>query len=88
MINKNLIENLIQLFKNKKYEETILQIQKNLDFNNCPPDLINISAISKLLKTNNTKEDVFSALNDLEIYYKRSEKKFQKIEAVTNYIST
>ena len=88
MINKNLIENLIQLFKNKKYEETILQIKKNLDFNNCPPDLINISAISKLLKTNNTKEDVFSALNDLEIYYKRSEKKFQKIEAVTNYIST
>ena len=88
MINKNLIENLIQLFKNKKYEETILQIQKNLDFNNCPPDLINISAVSKLLKPNNTKEDVFSALNDLEIYYKKSEKKFQKIEAVTNYIST
>ena len=88
MINKNLIENLIQLFKNKKYEEVILQIQKNLDFNNCPPDLINISAVSKLLKLNNTKEDVFSALNDLEIYYKKSEKKFQKIEAVTNYIST
>ena len=88
MTNKNLIENLIQLFKNNKYEEVILQIQKNLDFNNCPPDLINISAVSKLLKPNNTKEDVFSALNDLEIYYKKSEKKFQKIEAVTNYIST
>ena len=88
MTNKNLKENLIQLFKNKRYEEVILQTQKNLDFNNCSPILINISAISKLLKPNNTKDDVLSALNDFETYYKKSEKKFQKIEAVTNYIST
>ena len=88
MINKTLINDIFQLFKNKKYDEVILEIEKNFDINKIPPDLINLSAISKLLKANNTKEDIFSALNDLENYYKKSQKKFQKIEAVCNYIST
>jgi len=88
LINKNLIQNIIKLFKYKKYEEVILEIDENFDFKNCPLDLVNLSAVSKLLKVNNTKEDVISALNDFEIYYKRSEKKIQKIEAITNYIST
>ncbi|MDC3126497.1 hypothetical protein OA436_01810, partial [Candidatus Pelagibacter sp.] len=88
MINKNLINNLFQLFKNKKYDEVILGIEKNFDISNIQPDLINLSAISKLLKANNTREDIFSALNDLENYYEKSQKKFQKIEAVCNYIST
>ena len=87
MINKTLIDNIFQLFKKKEYNEVIIEIEKNFDINNIPPDLINLSAISKLLKVNNVKEDIFSALNDLEIYYKKSVKKSQKIEAVSNYIS-
>ncbi len=88
MTNKNLINDIVKLFKNKKYEEVILKTEKNFNIDSCPPGLINLCAISKLLKANNTKDDIFSALNELEIFYKKSEKKSEKIEAVSNYIVT
>ena len=72
MINKNLINDIVKLFKNKKYEQVISKTEKNFNIDSCPPGLINLCAISKLLKANNTKEDIFSALNELEIYYKKS----------------
>tara|TARA_B100001057_G_scaffold392186_1_gene400650 strand:+ start:642 stop:2333 length:1692 start_codon:yes stop_codon:yes gene_type:complete len=88
MNNKNLVDQIIQLFTNKKYKEVIIEIEKNFDTSNISPGLLNLSAVSKLLKINNTKDDIVSALNDLESYYKKSEKKLEKIEAVTNYITT
>ena len=74
MNNKNLLDQIIKLFKNKKYKEVIIEIEKNFDFNNISPALLNLSAISKLLKINNTKDDIVSALGDLEHYYEKSEK--------------
>ena len=88
MNNKNLLDQIIQLFKNKKYKEVITEIEKNFDISDISPGLLNLSAVSKLLKINNTKDDIISALNDLENYYEKSEKKLEKIEAVCNYIST
>ncbi|MDC3165620.1 hypothetical protein OA668_00260 [Candidatus Pelagibacter sp.] len=88
MNKKNLLDQIIKLFKNKKYKEVIIEIEKNFDFKNISPALLNLSAISKLLKKNNTKDDIVSALDDLERYYKKSENKLEKIEAVTNYITT
>ena len=88
MNKKNLLDQIIKLFKNKKYKEVIIEIEKNFDFKNISPALLNLSAISKLLKINNTKDDIVSALDDLERYYKKSENKLEKIEAVTNYITT
>ena len=88
MNKKNLLDQIIKLFKNKKYKEVIIEIEKNFDFKNISPALLNLSAISKLLKINNTKDDIVSALDDLERYYEKSENKLEKIEAVTNYITT
>ena len=88
MNNKSLLDQIIKLFKNKKYKEVVTEIEKNFDINNISPGLLNISAVSKLLKKNNTKDDIVSALNDLEHYYEKSEKKLEKIEAATNYITT
>ena len=68
MNNKNLLDQIIQLFTNKKYKEVIIEIEKNFDTSNISPGLLNLSAVSKLLKINNTKDDIVSALNDLESY--------------------
>ena len=80
MRNKNLLDQIIQLFKKKKYKKVISEIEKNFDINNITPGLLNLSAVSKLLKSNKTKDDIVSALNDLEHYYKKSEKKSAKLQ--------
>ncbi len=88
MSKTNLLDHIVKLFKTKKYKTVISEIEKNFDINTITPGLLNLLAISKLLKKNNTKDDIVSALIDLEHYYDKSEKKLQKIEAVTNYITT
>ena len=88
MLNENLIKSIGQLFAKKKYQDVILKIEKNFHIDDMPPDLINICAVSKLLKANKSKDDIISALNNFEIYYQKSNKNFQKIEAVCNFIAT
>tara|TARA_B100001057_G_scaffold427010_1_gene451510 strand:+ start:2653 stop:4359 length:1707 start_codon:yes stop_codon:yes gene_type:complete len=88
MLNKYLLDNIGQLFKEKNYTEVILKIEQNIEVNDRTPDLLNLCGVSRLLKRNNNKMDIISALNDFELYYIKSKKKFQKIEAVCNFITT
>ena len=88
MLDKYFLNNISRLFKEKNYNEVILKIEQNIKINDRPPDLTNICAVSKLLKANRSKDDVISALNDFEVYYQKSYKNFQKIEAVSNFIAT
>ena len=88
MLDKYFLNNISRLFKEKNYNEVILKIEQNIKINDRPPDLTNLCAVSKLLKANRSKDDVISALNDFEVYYQKSYKNFQKIEAVSNFIAT
>ncbi len=88
MLDKYFLNNISRLFRDKNYNEVILKIEQNIKINDRPPDLTNICAVSKLLKANRSKDDVISALNDFEVYYQKSYKNFQKIEAVSNFIVT
>ena len=88
MLDKYFLNNISRLFKEKNYNEVILKIEQNIKINDRPPDLTNLCAVSRLLKANRSKDDVISALNDFEVYYQKSYKNFQKIEAVSNFIAT
>ena len=88
MLDKYFLNNISRLFNEKNYNEVILKIEQNIKINDRPPDLTNLCAVSKLLKANRSKDDVISALNDFEVYYQKSYKNFQKIEAVSNFIAT
>ena len=88
MLDKYFLNNISRLFNEKNYNEVILKIEQNIKINDRPPDLTNLCAVSKLLKANRSKDDVISALNDFEVYYQKSYKNFQKIEAVSNFIVT
>ena len=88
MLNKYFLHNIGQLFKEKNYNEVILKIEQNIKINDRTPDLLNISGVCRLLKKNNDKTDIISALNDFELYYIKTKKNFQKIEAVCNFITT
>ena len=58
----NLEKKINNLFLEKKYDELINIADKYTTQNKRPPSLANIIGISKILKTNRTKEDVISSL--------------------------
>ena len=78
MLNKYFLHNIGQLFKEKNYNEVILKIEQNIKINDRTPDLLNISGVCRLLKKNNDKTDIISALNDFELYYIKTKKIFKK----------
>ena len=88
MLDKYFLDNIGQLFREKNYTEVISIIEQNIKINDRTPDLLNLCGVSRLLKKNNNKMDIISALNDFELYYNKSKKNFQKIEAVCNFITT
>ncbi len=88
MLDKNLLDSISKLFQNKKYKEVISKIEENINAYDRSPDLHNLCGVSKLLKKNKNKDDIISALKDFELYYRKSVKNFQKIEAVCNFITT
>ena len=88
MVDKYFLDNIGQLFRKKKYQEVISNIEEKYYINDRPPDLCNICAVSKLLKPHNTKDDIISALDNFIFYYSNTKKNFQKIEAVCNFITT
>ena len=69
MQDKYFLDNINKLFSEKKFIEVILEIKKNNYILENYPDLFNISGVSKLLKSNNDKNDIISALNDFENYF-------------------
>ena len=82
------LNNINELFSKKKYKEVIIKIEKNNQFLENYPDLFNICGVSKLLKFDNNKNDIISALKDFENYFLNSKIDNKKIEAVCNYIAT
>jgi protein O-GlcNAc transferase len=88
MQDKSFLDNLNKLFSKKKFNEVIIKIKENNQFLKNYPDLYNISAVCKILKSKNTKNDIISALQDFENYFLNSKADNKKIEAVCNYIAT
>ena len=82
------LDNISKLFSKKKYNDVIIKIEKNHQFLENYPDLFNICGVSKLLKFDNNKNDIVSALQDFENYFLNSKVDNKKIEAVRNYIAT
>lgn len=82
------LDNINKLFSKKKYNDVIIKIEKNNQFLENYPDLFNICGVSKLLKFDNNKNDIISALQDFENYFLNSKVDNKKIEAVCNYIAT
>ena len=88
MLNKYFLNSIGQLFKEKNYREVISKIEKNIKIDDRTPDLLNLCGVCRVLIKNNNKADIISALNDFELYYIKTKKNFQKIEAVCNFITT
>ena len=88
MQDKSFLDNINKLFSKKKFNEVIIKIRENNQFLKNHPDLYNISAVCKILKSKNTKNDIISALQDFENYFLNSKADNKKIEAVCNYIAT
>ena len=88
MQDKSFLDNLNKLFSKKKFNEVIIKIKKNNQFLENYPDLFNISGVSKILKFDNSKSDIISALQDFENYFLNSKADNKKIEAVCNFIAT
>ena len=88
MQDKYFLDNINKLFSEKKFIEVILEIKKNNYILENYPDLFNISGVSKLLKSNNDKNDIISALDDFENYFLKSKTNNKKIEAICNFITT
>ena len=82
------LDNINKLFSKKKYNDVIIKIEKNNQFLENYPDLFNICGVSKILKSDNNKSDIISALQDFENYFLNSKVDNKKIEAVCNYIAT
>ncbi|MDC3184717.1 hypothetical protein OA968_01335 [Candidatus Pelagibacter sp.] len=88
MVDKHFLDSIGQLFREKNFNKVISMIEQNVEINKRTPDLLNLCGVSRLLKENNDKVDIISALTDFELYYNKSKKNFQKIEAVCNFITT
>ena len=88
MQDKSFLDNINKLFSKKKFNEVIIEIKENNQFLENYPDLFNISAVCKILKSKNTKNDIISALKDFEDYFFYSKDDNKKIEAICNYIAT
>ena len=82
------LDNINKLFSKKKYNDVIIKIENNNQFLENYPDLFNICGVSKILKSDNNKSDIISALQDFENYFLNSKVDNKKIEAVCNYIAT
>ena len=72
MVDKHFLDSIGQLFREKNYNQVILMIEQNIKINHRTPELLNLCGVSRLLKENNSKDDIISALNDFEIYYQKS----------------
>ena len=55
MQDKSFLDNLNKLFSKKKFNEVIIKIKENNQFLKNYPDLYNISAVCKILKSKGAK---------------------------------
>ena len=87
MSDKIFKQNLRELFNKQKYPEIILKIEEYSSKINRPADLSSIIGMCKILKLNNNKNDIISALSDFEDSYNKSKTNEGSIEALCNYIT-
>ena len=87
MSDKIFKQNLRELFNKQKYQEIILKIEEYSSKINRPADLSSIIGMCKILKLNNNKNDIISALSDFEDSYNKSKTNEGSIEALCNYIT-
>jgi len=77
MISRQLIDNFIQLFKEKKYQELILKSNELTSIEQRPSGLSNLIGLSKVLLKQTSKKNIISALDDFkDAYLKEKKKKF------------
>ena len=72
------------LFKNQKYDELIEEIEKIVDKNSV---ILNIYAVSKLMRNNGLREDKLSALENFEKAYLMDKYSLSGLDALTNFIN-
>ena len=87
MLEKTFQETIKDLFLKKKYQQIVLNIEKNFKSKSKTPGLYNLCGVCKVLMENRTKADILSALNDFEECYYKSNVIPQKTEALCNYIT-
>jgi len=87
MISRQLIDNFIQLFKEKKYQELILKSNELTSIEERPSGLSNIIGLSKALLNNTSKENIFSSLDDFKDAYLKAKKEIFGMEALCNLIT-
>ena len=78
------IKTLQILFKNKKFDELIEEIEKIKDKNSL---LLNIYGVSKILRNNATQNDKLSALENFEKAYLMDDKSQVGLDSLTNFIN-
>ncbi len=78
------IKTLQILFKNKKFDQLIEEIEKIKDKNSL---LLNIYGVSKILRNNVTQNDKLSALENFEKAYLMDKKSQVGLDSLTNFIN-
>ena len=87
MISRQLIDNFIQLFKEKKYQELILKSDEFTSIEERPSGLSNLIGLSKVLLENTSKDNIFSSLDDFKDSYLKAKKEIFGLEAICNLIT-
>tara|TARA_Y100001936_G_C15551248_1_gene397544 strand:+ start:56 stop:310 length:255 start_codon:yes stop_codon:yes gene_type:complete len=76
MISRQLIDNFIQLFEEKKYQELIDKSKDLTSIEDRPPGLSNLIGLSKNLLKEPPKEYIISSLDDFKDSYLKAKKNF------------
>jgi len=87
MISRQLIDDFIQLFKEKKYQELILKSNELTSIEQRPSGLSNLIGLSKILLKKVSKKNIISALDDFKDAYLKAKKKIFGMEALCNLIT-
>ena len=87
MISRQLIDNFIQLFEEKKYQELIDKSKDLTSIEDRPPGLSNLIGLSKNLLKEPPKEYIISSLDDFKDSYLKAKKKLFGMEALCNLIT-
>ena len=87
MISRQLIDNFIQLFKEKKYQELIDKSDMLTTIEDRPSGLSNLIGLSKNLINQPSKENIISSLDDFKDAYLKGKKEIYGMEALCNLIT-
>tara|TARA_B100000579_G_C22840308_1_gene861062 strand:+ start:171 stop:1865 length:1695 start_codon:yes stop_codon:yes gene_type:complete len=87
MISRQLIDNFIQLFKEKKYQDLITKSDLLTSIEERPSGLSNLIGLSKNLINQPSKEYILSSLDDFKDAYLKAKKETFGVDALCNLIT-